>query len=74
MPLEMPLFMGWSTLAMCNNCVQLQVPSACDVVVCTVGHRDMRKERLQITTILQDAGIRAEVQYQSLEVSETTFL
>ncbi|KAK7104638.1 eIF-2-alpha kinase GCN2-like isoform X2 [Littorina saxatilis] len=46
---------------------ELQVPSACDVVVCTVGHRDMRKERLQITTMLQDAGIRAEVQYQSLE-------
>ena len=51
--------------------VQLQAPSPCDVMVCTVGHSSMKKERLSVTRDLLAAGIRTEVQYEPLEVANS---
>ena len=65
--IRIPLAPHNPSVTVCG-CVQLQVPSPCDVMVCTVGHNPMKKERLDITRNLLDAGIRTEVQYEPLEV------
>ncbi|KAK7506996.1 hypothetical protein BaRGS_00001847, partial [Batillaria attramentaria] len=42
-------------------------PSPCDVIVCTIGHTTMLKERLAITHDLWAAGIRTEVIFDALK-------
>ncbi|ESO93561.1 hypothetical protein LOTGIDRAFT_119057 [Lottia gigantea] len=45
----------------------VEVPSSHDIVVCSVGHKTLLKERLRVVKELWAAGLRAEVFYDSVQ-------
>lgn len=49
-------------------CFQFQPPSACDVLVCTIGHKPMEKERMNLVRELWSAGLKADILHETLEV------
>ncbi|XP_064601948.1 eIF-2-alpha kinase GCN2-like [Liolophura sinensis] len=54
-----------------NAMIEYQEPqSASDILVCTIGHKAMLKERLNVVRDLWSAGLRAEVLYEALQTLE----
>lgn len=48
---------------------QLNPPSPYDILVCTIGHKPMLKERMTIVQDLWAAGLRAEVYLETMQVN-----
>ncbi|XP_078593658.1 eIF-2-alpha kinase GCN2-like isoform X1 [Branchiostoma floridae x Branchiostoma japonicum] len=47
-----------------------QVPSTCDILVCTIGRSSLLKERMRVVRDLWAAGLRAEILYDSMQSPE----
>ncbi|WAR18478.1 E2AK4-like protein [Mya arenaria] len=45
-----------------------QPPSAYDVLVCTIGHQPMLKERMALVRDMWRAGLKAEILHETLEI------
>ncbi|KAL4238496.1 Eukaryotic translation initiation factor 2 alpha kinase 4 [Mactra antiquata] len=53
-----------------NEQPEFQPPGAYDVLVCTIGHKAMEKERMLLVRELWSAGIKAEILLKTLEGQE----
>ncbi|XP_045185726.2 eIF-2-alpha kinase GCN2-like [Mercenaria mercenaria] len=49
---------------------EFQPPSAYDVLVCTIGHKPMEKERMNLVRELWSAGLKTEILHDTLEGQE----
>lgn len=60
-----------------NNCIkqplsdylQLNSLSSYDILVCTIGHKPMLKERMLILRDLWIAGLRADIYLEAMQVN-----